>query len=89
MTLVEAESQSSENAAACPGFSGVLYKARMSPGIDKSEMNNCLVILFLLLSHHQEAFFQDRVSLCSPGCPGTHPVDQADLKLRELPASAF
>jgi hypothetical protein len=24
----------------------------------------------------------DRVSLCSPGCPGTHFVDQAGLKLR-------
>jgi hypothetical protein len=24
-------------------------------------------------------FFQDRVSLCSPGCPGTHSVDQAHL----------
>jgi hypothetical protein len=33
-------------------------------------------------------FFQDRVSLCSPGCPGTHFVDQAGLKLRNLPASA-
>ena len=33
-------------------------------------------------------FFQDRVSLCSPGCPGTHFVDQADLKLRNPPASA-
>jgi hypothetical protein len=33
-------------------------------------------------------FFQDRVSLCSPGCPGTHSVDQAGLKLRNLPASA-
>jgi hypothetical protein len=31
--------------------------------------------------------FQDRVSLCSPGCPGTHSVDQAGLKLRNLPAS--
>jgi hypothetical protein len=27
-------------------------------------------------------FFQDRVSLYSPGCPGTHFVDQAGLKLR-------
>jgi hypothetical protein len=27
-------------------------------------------------------FFRDRVSLCSPGCPGTHYVDQAGLKLR-------
>jgi hypothetical protein len=33
-------------------------------------------------------FFRDRVSLCSPGCPGTHSVDQACLKLRDLPASA-
>jgi hypothetical protein len=33
-------------------------------------------------------FFQDRVSLCSPGCPGTHFVDQAGFKLRNLPASA-
>jgi len=34
-------------------------------------------------------FFPDRVSLCSPGCPGTHPVDQADLELRNPFASAF
>jgi hypothetical protein len=26
--------------------------------------------------------FQDRVSLCSPDCPGTHSVDQAGLELR-------
>jgi hypothetical protein len=32
--------------------------------------------------------FRDRVSLCSPGCPGTHFVDQAVLKLRNLPVSA-
>jgi hypothetical protein len=31
---------------------------------------------------------QDRVSMCSPGCPGTHFVDQAGLKLRNPPASA-
>jgi hypothetical protein len=31
--------------------------------------------------------FPDRVSLCSPGCPGTHSVDQAGFKLRNLPAS--
>jgi hypothetical protein len=33
-------------------------------------------------------FFRDRVSLCSPGCPGTHSVDPAVLELRNLPASA-
>ena len=32
--------------------------------------------------------FRDRVSLSSPGCPGTHSVDQAGLKLRNLPTSA-
>jgi hypothetical protein len=40
----------------------------------------CFVLFFL--------FFRDRVSLCSPGCPGTHSVDQAGLKLRNPPASA-
>ena len=33
-------------------------------------------------------FFQDKVSLCSPGCPGTHFVDQAGFELRNPPASA-
>jgi hypothetical protein len=34
-------------------------------------------------------FFQDRVSLYSPGCSGTHSVDQAGLALRNPPASAY
>jgi hypothetical protein len=34
-------------------------------------------------------FFQDRVSLYSSGCPGTHSVDQTGLELRNPPASAF
>jgi hypothetical protein len=32
--------------------------------------------------------FRDRVFLYSPGCPGTHFVDQAGLELRNPPASA-
>jgi hypothetical protein len=32
--------------------------------------------------------FRDRVFLYSPGCPGTHSVDQAGLELRNPPASA-
>jgi hypothetical protein len=32
--------------------------------------------------------FRDRVSLCSLGCPRTHSVDQAGLKLRNPLASA-
>jgi hypothetical protein len=31
---------------------------------------------------------QDRISLCSLGCPSTHSGDQAGLKLRALSASA-
>ena len=34
-------------------------------------------------------FVWDWVSLCISGCPGTHSADQAGLKLRDLPASAF
>jgi hypothetical protein len=34
-------------------------------------------------------FSQDRISLCSSGCPGTHSVDQAGLELRNPPASAY
>jgi hypothetical protein len=33
-------------------------------------------------------FLRDRVSLCSPDCPGTHSVDQAGFELRNLPAFA-
>jgi hypothetical protein len=33
-------------------------------------------------------FFRDRVSLYSPGCPGTHFVDQAGLELRNPLVSA-
>jgi hypothetical protein len=48
-----------------------------------------------LVSHTWFLFFvfffflvlRDRVSLCSPGCPGTHSVDQAVLELRNPPAS--
>ena len=32
--------------------------------------------------------FRDSVSLCIPGCPGTHSVGQAGLELTDPPASA-
>ena len=32
--------------------------------------------------------FQDRVFLCSPGCPGPHSVEEAGLELRDSSASA-
>jgi hypothetical protein len=40
----------------------------------------CLVVWF--------GFLRNKVSLCSPGCPGTHSVVQAGLELRNSPASA-
>jgi hypothetical protein len=46
---------------------------------DGQEARVQLVILFV---------FQNRISLCSPGCPGIHFVDQAGLELRNPPASA-
>jgi hypothetical protein len=45
-------------------------------------------ILFFCLFVFCFFVFRDRVSLYSPGCPGTHFVDQAGLELRDLPASA-
>jgi hypothetical protein len=44
----------------------------------------CFVFVFVFVC----LFFRDRVSLCSPGCPGTHFVDQAGIELRNPPASA-
>ena len=49
-----------------------------------SPLSNLLLIGVLLFCF----VFRDRVSLYSPGCPGTHSVDQAGLKLRNQPASA-
>jgi hypothetical protein len=45
-----------------------------------------VVVVFVLFCF---AFvFQEKVSLCSSGCPGTHSVVQAGLELRNSPASA-
>jgi hypothetical protein len=44
--------------------------------------------LFLFVFFCFLFFFRDRVSLYSPGCPGTHFVDQAGLELRNPPTSA-
>jgi hypothetical protein len=41
----------------------------------------CLFVCFVLFLFFPRQDF-------SPGCPGTHSIHQADLKLRNLPASA-
>jgi hypothetical protein len=51
------------------------------------EVLTFLFLLFIYLFIYL-LIFRDRVSLCNPGCPGTHAVDQAGLELRNLPASA-
>jgi hypothetical protein len=49
--------------------------------IDIHVYTNTIFCLFVFV-------FRDGVSLYSPGCPGTHFVDQTGLELRNLPASA-
>jgi hypothetical protein len=39
-------------------------------------------LFFFLFCFFGFLVFRDRVSLCSPGCPGIHFVDQAGLELR-------
>jgi hypothetical protein len=46
----------------------------------------CLILIYLWQFFF--LVFRDRVSLCSPGCPGTRSVDQAGLELRNPPAFA-
>jgi hypothetical protein len=53
---------------------------------DHLKKGNWLAYLFIYLFIY--LFSQDRVALCSPGCPGAHSVDQAGLELRNPPASA-
>ena len=45
-------------------------------------MPSCLLFVVVV-------WFYETAFLCSPGYPGTHSIDQAALKLRNLPASAF
>jgi hypothetical protein len=63
------------------------------PGWPRTQKSACLCLPSAGIKgvcHHARLFlvFQDRVSLCSPGCPGTHSVNQAGLKLKNPPASA-
>jgi hypothetical protein len=48
-----------------------------------SHQPNIFIFIFIFI-----LVFRGMVSLYSPGCPGTHFVDQAGLELRNLPASA-
>ena len=54
-----------------------------------SSFETVWIFSFLFFSFLFFSGFQDSVSLYDPGYPGTGSVDQASLKLRDLPASAF
>jgi hypothetical protein len=51
-------------------------------------MHRLKKVFFVFLNFFLFLAFRDRVSLCSPDCPGSHSVDQFGLELRNLPASA-
>jgi hypothetical protein len=64
-------------------YSVVLPWAYEFPVVGGSYRDYHFIYLFIYF-----LVFRDRVSLCSPGCPGTNSVDQAGLELRSPPASA-
>jgi hypothetical protein len=60
--------------------------------LQTSKLDACtlyLFYLFLFFLFFFTFFFQDRVSLYSLGCPGTHSVDQAGFELTNPSVSAF
>jgi hypothetical protein len=62
--------------------SGPLEEQSVLLPAESSHLPPCFLFLNKLL-----VLFFKTVSLCSPGCPGTHSVDQAGLELRDSPAS--
>jgi hypothetical protein len=65
-----------------------MYVALVSKSIKIDEYDKSFEQSYLFFVVLFVCSFQDRVSLYSPGCLGTHFVDQAGLKLRNPPASA-
>jgi hypothetical protein len=59
------------------------YQTRVHYSLSTYSQNLYFFVVFVLVF-----VFRDRVSLCSPGCPETHSVDQAGLELRNPPACA-
>ena len=58
----------------------------ISPALPYVLPTTCFVLFCFVC-----AFFwrsRDRISLCIPACPGTHSVELAGFRLRDLPASA-
>jgi hypothetical protein len=71
----------------CSGVQQTSKSARSHRNLACTESFACANELFVCLFGW--LVFQDRISLCGPGYPGTSPVIQAGLKLRDLPAFGF
>jgi hypothetical protein len=66
----------------------IIFLLQMTEPNKKPECRNICIKLTFLFSFFLFLVVRDRVSLCSPSCPGAHFVDQDGLKLRNPPASA-
>ncbi|GAB1288398.1 Aquaporin-7 [Apodemus speciosus] len=66
------------------------YNSTMAPGSVLETIRSVLQrnMVREFLAEFLSTYVMMGVSLCSPGCPGTHSVDQPGLKLRDPPASA-
>jgi hypothetical protein len=51
----------------------------LNPGIPVKELGDEFYFLFINILFFIFLVFRDRVSLCRPGCPGTHFVHQAEI----------
>jgi hypothetical protein len=63
-------------------------KSNCRNSISPQDLDILHLALPLLFCFALLCFFETGFPLCSPDYPGTHSVDQAGLKLRNLPASA-
>jgi hypothetical protein len=54
----------------------------------RKTLKELLFCLFGFLFSRNKQTNKNKPLLCSPGCPGTHSVNQAGLELRNPPASA-
>jgi hypothetical protein len=71
-----------------PGSVSSALEGRGSPQWMLQEQDPRKQLRLSPVTSHSTFFFSQTGFLCSPGCPGTHFVDQAGLELRNPPASA-
>ena len=72
------------------GNSQTLLSFLLSPGFQHliKRVWRDMPVMLVLASSLLLFVFQDKVSLCSTGCPETHSVDQTGLQIRDSADSA-